>query len=250
MHDSSVPHTQAGSKHHGRPRFNIENISNLADDEIIQLIIEPYCQSEELPVLAARLIEHFGCLCGILKATAAELVQVEGIGIMMALHITLFIPIISEFRRRTALAGSRELLTPEATMEYAKTLPAEKQRECIWIIVLDAMFRIIRHMLVCEGGPANVHFDIQYIVRLAIQHNGENIIIVHNHTAGEVRPSPEDILATNHAQNALDAVGIHLADHIIVADELAFSFAENGMLVKTADPQPLPAMPIVAMPKK
>ena len=225
--------------------FQAVKIPDLSDHEIIQLIIDHYCPPQELPMLATRLLERFGCLNGILKASAVELKQVVGIDEILAVHIAQLVPIFNESRRRAALAMIT-LEGPEATIEFAKTLPQENQHECVWLILLDGMLRIIRHFMVYEGGTCGVHFDLQHIVRMAVINSATNAIIVHNHPANEPRPTPEDIRATIQVGNALEAAGISLVDHIIVTEESAFSFAENGMLIKLAESQMPPAMPLPA----
>ena len=56
------------------------------------------------------------------------------------------------------------------------------------------------------------------------------IVISHNHPGNTLRPSQEDIDCTHELLHALDAVGIPLLDHIIIAGRSAVSMRENGFV--------------------
>ena len=56
------------------------------------------------------------------------------------------------------------------------------------------------------------------------------IIVAHNHPAGELIPSPEDIEITARLKVAGDTFGIRLLDHIIFNRKGYYSFLEKGEL--------------------
>lgn len=71
---------------------------------------------------------------------------------------------------------------------------------------------------------------IRTIVRKAILLNTEAVIICHNHPAGNLNPSQEDINVTKKIKEALALFDIKLLDHIILTRESHFSFADEGIL--------------------
>ena len=62
------------------------------------------------------------------------------------------------------------------------------------------------------------------------------MVLAHNHPSGIALPSHEDIAATERLSAALDAVGVILADHIIVSDEDFVSMAASGVYRPVASP--------------
>lgn len=56
-----------------------------------------------------------------------------------------------------------------------------------------------------------------------------NIVLVHNHPSGSMRPSGEDIQATKRIKDAGKLLGVKLVDHIIIGDDY-LSLAEEGYL--------------------
>ena len=64
------------------------------------------------------------------------------------------------------------------------------------------------------------------------------MVLAHNHPSGIALPSREDVETTRRLAQALDAVGVILADHIIVADEDFVSLADSRLFVP-CQPSPL-----------
>lgn len=61
-----------------------------------------------------------------------------------------------------------------------------------------------------------------------ITDRASSIIVAHNHPAGTLAPSKEDIEITKQLKSAGETLGIRLLDHIIFNHKGYFSFQENG----------------------
>ena len=70
--------------------------------------------------------------------------------------------------------------------------------------------------------------SVRKLVEAAIQEHATNLIIAHNHPAGQAIPSVEDREHTLQLATALRAVELQLTDHIIVAGEEYLSMSECG----------------------
>ena len=68
------------------------------------------------------------------------------------------------------------------------------------------------------------------VVRAALDANATSVVLAHNHPSGVALPSEEDKRVTQVIRDALDAVDVLLADHIIVADGDFVSLADDGIL--------------------
>ena len=89
-------------------------------------------------------------------------------------------------------------------------------------------------LLVCrrigDGGLSSAGFSVRKLVENAVLTAASGVILSHNHPSGIALPSREDYGATEQAARALDAVGVPLLDHIIVADGDFVSMADSGLL--------------------
>ena len=80
------------------------------------------------------------------------------------------------------------------------------------------------------GGVAGTVVDPKMIFKIALQHLTSNLIIAHNHPSGNLIPSNADKTITEKIKKAAVLLEMTLMDHVIIADNKYYSFADNGML--------------------
>jgi len=68
------------------------------------------------------------------------------------------------------------------------------------------------------------------IIRRALELNAAAVVFSHNHPSGLAEPSHADRLLTDALKTALTHIQIRVLDHIIVAGNDTYSFAEHGLL--------------------
>ena len=78
------------------------------------------------------------------------------------------------------------------------------------------------------GSVNTVGVSVRRIVEEALRRNATSVILAHNHTSGIALPSREDEETTNMVQAALEAVGIRLADHMVMVEDDFVSMADSG----------------------
>ena len=83
--------------------------------------------------------------------------------------------------------------------------------------------------MITSGSMENTPVDIPKILRRAIEKQCSYVIMVHNHPSGSAQPGPSDSAQTNMVKNALSGVGVSLMDHVIVAEDSFFSFADERL---------------------
>lgn len=82
--------------------------------------------------------------------------------------------------------------------------------------------------MLSRGSVNAAEISVRRIVETALAVNATSVVLAHNHTSGIALPSREDEATTRRLETALDAVGIQLVDHIIVADNDFVSMADSG----------------------
>lgn len=82
-----------------------------------------------------------------------------------------------------------------------------------------------------SGTLNSTPFDVRMIVGTGIKLMATGAIVIHNHPSGNLKPSKEDIKATEKLSTALNYMDIKLFDHLIITPENRyFSFADEGIL--------------------
>ena len=102
--------------------------------------------------------------------------------------------------------------------------------EKIYAILLNSRNRLIKVVEVDEGTESRSAVYPRKIARLCLQYYAVSVILAHNHPAGTIKPSQNDILATEAIHKALKTIESYLLDHIIIADNDYYSFKDSGLL--------------------
>lgn len=98
------------------------------------------------------------------------------------------------------------------------------------VAFLDAQNRLIAAKTIFEGTINEAPVYPRLIVQQALNHDANTVMLAHNHPGGSLRPSSADIDVTKKIAAALNPINIKVLDHIIVAGNNSYSFAESGLM--------------------
>lgn len=100
--------------------------------------------------------------------------------------------------------------------------------EYSYALLLDRTNHINGYIKVSEGGLTSTIVDKRKIVKAALDANASSVILVHNHPSNNPTPSVSDMNETDKLRKALNLFDIALVDHVILAEDEYFSFAEDN----------------------
>ncbi len=194
----------------------------------------------------AGVLSHFGSLRKLTMATQAELARFRGVSETKAAQLfALF-----ELQRRAAREAGRSQAITSPTDVYELLAPemAPLAQESVRVILLDNRKQVIRIEEIFRGVSNECYVNPPEILRAAVAHAAQAIILVHNHPAGEPAPSKPDHAATQAVADACRTLNIEFTDHIIIGQpsntgrQPYFSFAEDGILpIKRTGPPHKPS---------
>lgn len=167
------------------------------------------------PTLAERLIAEFGSVAAVLSASAERLSQLgadqAALGILGLMRETVHNVLNGRISERPMIDDGR------AFAESMRADMAHLTVEQFRVAFLDAGDRLIRLEAMGTGSVSSAHIYPREVARRALELSASAVILVHNHPSGDPTPSPNDVQVTKTIAAALDAIGIALHDHIIVA---------------------------------
>ena len=97
-----------------------------------------------------------------------------------------------------------------------------------WVLYLNNCNRPLDKLMITAGSIASTIIDHRRIVKQALLCNATRIILFHNHPSGNPLPSKADITETEKLKKACDLFEISLLDHIIIAEDSFYSFADES----------------------
>ncbi|MCQ9641201.1 JAB domain-containing protein [Chryseobacterium sp. WG14] len=103
----------------------------------------------------------------------------------------------------------------------------EFQEECKVIMMNKGNF-VLGIYNVSKGGIDSSVVDIRIILAVALKCNATQLILVHNHPSGNLKPSGSDQTITKNLKNACELLNISLLDHLIITRNSYYSFNEEN----------------------
>lgn len=102
--------------------------------------------------------------------------------------------------------------------------------ESFFLILLNRANITTGYVKISHGGVAGTVVDVKMIAKYAIESLAESVILCHNHPTGNTQPSNADINMTKKIKKTLSLFDVNVLDHIILAENSYYSFADEGKL--------------------
>lgn len=233
MNENSIkPNTIKDWAEDDRPREKMvqKGYAALSDAELLAILIQSGTKEKSAVDLAREVLQlgnqnlsHLG------KLALKDFQAIKGIGEARSITIAAAL----ELGRRRQLSGSMEQKTITSSKHAADILMplmSDLSHEKFVILCLSKSNKLLHLEFVSSGGVAGTVVDPKMIFKIALQHLTSNLIIGHNHPSGNLNPSRADKTITEKIKGGTLLLEMTLMDHIIIADNRYYSFADNGIL--------------------
>lgn len=216
-----------GHRERLKQRFLKEGLDQFTDIQALELLLFYAIPQRDTNPIAHALLDRFGSLSQVLDASVEELKKVPGISD----HSATLLALVTELARfyQVDCAQRVECLTTlEACGSYLVPYFFGRSSETVFLLCLDAKCKVLCCKEVGQGSVNSASISVRKVVETALAANATTVVLAHNHPSGVALPSEEDILTTRRIAAALNAVEVHLADHVVVADGDYVSIAQSG----------------------
>jgi DNA repair protein RadC len=129
-----------------------------------------------------------------------------------------------ESNERHKIGGSRD------AYDIVKSELLDIGHEEFWVILLNRANRVIKKSQISQGGVAGTVADPKIIFKIALDELASGIILAHNHPSGNLTASQADLDLTKKLKEAGKLLDIQVLDHLIIAGQKYFSFADEGLM--------------------
>jgi DNA repair protein RadC len=200
----------------------------LSDVELLAILLRTGMAGKTVFQLSEELLAPDG-IAGLLKATAASLKRVKGLGPAKQAELLA----VFELARRALSQRLKErtaFQTPDAVKQYLQLQLAHKNQEVFAVLFLDNQNRMLALEEMFQGTLSQTSVYPREVVLRALHHQAAAVVLSHNHPSGSVQPSRADEHLTQTLKASLALVDVRVLDHIIVGQGQALSMAEQGWM--------------------
>lgn len=212
-----------------RERLLLQGAHSLSDAELLAIFLRSGSKQHSAVELARLLIQHFGNLNAVFDSSLDDLKQFHGIGESKYSQLMA----VKELGRRYLkhqLNQGLDLSRSDLIRDYLRYELIGESQEVFAVLCLDSQLRKLSFKKLFYGSINYCNVSINQLLRYVIQKHATFIVIAHNHPKGFAKPSREDYDLTQEILKACQLLEIELLDHMIIAAEQSYSFAEHGLI--------------------
>jgi len=206
-----------------RPREKLQRkgAQALSDLELMAILVGKGTKGHDVMSVAKRILK-------ILDSSNAnpnleELQKIKGVGPAKATLIAAAL----EFARRRIRPEGLKISFPPDVLPLIQHF-ADRKQEYFICISINGANEVITPRVVSVGLVNKTQVHPREVFADPITDRASAIIVAHNHPAGALEPSKEDIEVTRQLKAAGETLGIRLLDHIIFNQKGYYSFMEKG----------------------
>ena len=209
----------------GRPREKLreKGAKALSDTELVAILLGSGNRDLDVMTLAAKVAKLISGNKG--DITMEMLSSIEGIGLAKASQILAGF----ELARRYLSTESVKISQPKDVLPMLADI-MNKQQEYFVCISLNGANEIIEKRIVTVGLLDKTQVHPREVFADVIGDRAASVIIAHNHPAGELRPSENDLKVHKQLTEAGKILGIKILDHLIVTRKGYCSLQEEGFI--------------------
>ena len=205
-----------------RPREKLvhQGKQSLTNAELLAILIRTGYQNESALGLSKRILSSVdGKLSKLSQMSVEELCAFKGMGKVKAIGLLAALEIGK--RQKTQLVSSETMNSSITVFSYIGPRLSSLPHEEFWVIYLNQAHRLLACEQLSRGGISQ---------KRALTLQAVSMILVHNHPSGNLQPSLADKNLTTKFVKAALNIDISVLDHIIIAENTYFSFADKGLL--------------------
>lgn len=212
-----------------RERLILHGAAMLSDAELLAVFLRVGVAGKSAVDLARDMVGHFGSLNELFKANVAQFSSLHGLGPAKFAQLQA----VMELAKRALaeqLQTGMTMSSPQVVKSYLQLLIGHKNYESFTVLFVDVGNRLIATEELFRGTLTHASVYPREVIKAALHHNAAALLLAHNHPSGIPTPSQSDHALTKTLKTALAMVDVKVLDHLIVAGNQTYSFAEHGAL--------------------
>lgn len=201
--------------------------ASLSDSELLAILLRTGTKKMNVIETSRALLDHFNGLHTLIRKEWNELSVIPGIAKVKAITLEAAF----ELARRIQVAGLGEeiqITSPEEGAAFFGPKIRHLNKEVFIVAFMNNRKILTGFQQISKGSSNATIVDPAEVMRQAILHQANSIILVHNHPSANPKASTADIQLTKRVAESGKLLGIPVDDHIIIAGYDFVSLRSEG----------------------
>jgi DNA repair protein RadC len=201
----------------------------LSEIELIALILNSSAKCKLSMETATKILNYCeNNLQELARLSIEELSMIDGISVSQAMSLSAAFELAN--RKNNISVRKYKIKKSKDAFDLFFSQFEDLDHEHFYVAFLNRANFVMRCELLSVGGLSGTVVDVRMIMNRAILLKSSAIILAHNHPSGNLNPSEQDRDITARVKEACKLFDIMLMDHLIIANQLYLSFADEGYL--------------------
>ncbi|MDD9334980.1 MAG: DNA repair protein RadC [Rickettsiaceae bacterium] len=222
-----IPH-YIGHRQRLRQRI-IVSAENLADYELLEMILFSVIPRKDVKPLAKELLTQFGSLANLINADKEKLLNIKGTNDNLYVNFVIMRELTNRMLKQKVI-NQNVISSWNVLIDYLKATMGSMKTEQFRILFLKKKNVLIADEILSQGTIDQATIYPREIIKRALFNEAGAIILVHNHPSGVSKPSNTDIELTHKIVETCANMNISVHDHVIITANEYFSFKSNMLL--------------------
>ena len=208
-----------------RERFKKYGVKALSNEELLSILLRTGTKLKSVKELSMDILKEIK-LNDLINCDFNTLKDIKGVGEVKAITILSAI----EFGKRVLSRSDliKQIKTGDDVFYLVKDDMDSSLQEMFMVVYLDTKKFVLSKKIIFIGTVNSSVITPRDVFREAVKLNSASMILVHNHPAGSIQPSYEDIYLTNEFVKLGRMMGISVIDHLIIGKNNYYSFRESN----------------------
>src|SRR4030043_2410357 len=198
----------------------------VSDAGLVAILLRIGVKGKDAVSLARELISQFGGLRGLLSADRKDLGKIKGLGPAKIAQL-LAATEIAKRQLKEQIIGKTIIRGPEDMIDYLSMSMANLKEEVFKVVYLNSANVILAVEDLFKGTVDQSAVYPREIIKRAFELNASVLIFVHNHPAGDLKPSRHALPLNKRLCKACLAVDLTPLDHLIISPAGYISLKEH-----------------------
>ncbi|MCC8398245.1 MAG: DNA repair protein RadC [Rickettsia endosymbiont of Labidopullus appendiculatus] len=207
----------------------IMSAENLADYELLEMILFSVIPRKDIKPLAKELLTRFGSLADLINTDKEKLLNIKGTNDNLYINFVIMRELTNRMLKQKVI-NQNVISSCSILIDYLKATMGNMKTEQFRILFLNKKNVLIADEVLSQGTIDQATIYPREIIKRALFNEAGAIILVHNHPSGVSKPSNTDIKLTHKIVETCANVNISVHDHVIIAANEYFSFKSNMLL--------------------
>ena len=208
-----------------RERFKKYGVKALSNEELLSIILRTGTGNKSVKDVSLDILKKYK-INELKDINFNSLKSIKGVGEVKAITIISAI----EFGKRVFSTSDLiyQIKTGDDVYNLVRDDMENLLQEKFMAVYLDTKNRVIDKKVIFVGTVNSSSITPRDVFREAVKLNSASMILIHNHPAGSISPSYEDVYLTNEFIKLGRMMGISVIDHLIIGKNNYYSFKESN----------------------